>query len=214
MTPRSLTKQEEKSLREYVDAQLVRPALRLLIAGKRNRIAIARDHLRPALAVLLGLDAGLRLGEIASLLWCQVRRVPGGDSWLDLSGVTKTKIHARRLPLPSSLSQILFTYWEENATLWQSTPDCHVLAHPLSGTPPSSRTVSRWITRASERAGLIAVNPHSLRHTYATGMLEVADIRTVQTLLGHKSVQSTQIYTHTSPDGLANAVAKRQQMAI
>ena len=70
----------------------------------------------------------------------------------------------------------------------------------VPGQALTSRTVQVVIKAAGVRAGITKpVTPHKLRHSYATHLLEAGtDLRMIQTLLGHRSLQSTAIYTHVA----------------
>jgi site-specific recombinase XerD len=68
------------------------------------------------------------------------------------------------------------------------------------------RSIDRIISGYAKQAGVTkTVTPHTLRHTFATDLLRGgADIRSVQTMLGHASITTTQVYTHVTDETLRN----------
>lgn len=76
------------------------------------------------------------------------------------------------------------------------------------GRPMSASSLRHRFDALKRRAGIPAdITPHAMRHTFATELLAGgADLRSVQELLGHASLSTTQIYTHLTPDRLKSAV--------
>ncbi|MCD6279443.1 tyrosine-type recombinase/integrase [Candidatus Micrarchaeota archaeon] len=70
----------------------------------------------------------------------------------------------------------------------------------------NKRTIQQIVKNAARKAGIKKkVTPHTLRHSFATHLLEAgADIRYIQQLLGHKSLRTTQIYTHVAGKDIRN----------
>lgn len=79
----------------------------------------------------------------------------------------------------------------------------------------TTRSIERLVKMYGQRAGIVSrVTPHALRHSFATHLLEMgADLRSVQELLGHASLSTTQKYTHLNLDHLMDVYDKAHPMA-
>ena len=105
----------------------------------------------------------------------------------------------RDLPLSPTLLETLREYWRWRKPKTLSVPHTHSSAGRLDQ-PISDKTVWIACSEAAHRAGIRKrVTPHTLRHSWATHLLEAGtDLRTIQVLLGHGDLETTAQYLHLS----------------
>lgn len=79
----------------------------------------------------------------------------------------------------------------------------------LSGRPTNRQIIFKFVKEYAEKIGLADVSPHTLRHSFATHLIQNrADIRSVQQMLGHADISTTQIYTHLTDTHLRRTYEK------
>ncbi len=136
---------------------------------------------------------GLRVSEVTHL------RIQDIDSRRMLIHVQQGKGRKDRIvPLSERLLDLLREYW----TVYR--PEGWLFPGPWSDRPITASSVRNACYKICRDAGLKKkLSPHSLRHAFATHLLEDGtDLRTVQLLLGHRSLSTTSLYTHVSTQQL------------
>jgi site-specific recombinase XerD len=161
-----------------------------------DEVARLFDHVpsrKHRLALMIAYSAGLRVSEIAAL------RLSDIDSRRMAIRVHRSKGNKDRyVPLSPLLLDALRDYYRaERPVTWLFPgirPGKHMSVNPIQDA----------CRRAARSAGLPShVTPKSLRHCFATHLLEAgANIRLIQALLGHTSLSTTALYTHVSPAAL------------
>jgi integrase/recombinase XerD len=177
--------------------------------------AAARDEvkgLRLACMIELAYAGGLRVSELTSLTLAAVARDP---DFLMIRGKGGTE---RLAPLNDAARASVRAWREVRARTLPKGDAANPWLFPSGGrggrlTP---RRFAQLLAEAAAGAGIDPdrVSPHVLRHAFATHLLEGgADLRVVQTLLGHADIATTQIYTHVAGDRLREVVASAHPLS-
>ena len=181
------TPKQEKKLPRFLEYEEVK---RLLDTPPMDNWLGARD--RAILETLY--STGIRVSELVALNMDDIDFL---GEVVHIRGKGKKE---RIAPIGSSALQVIQHYMEFRNKRAQSNSnfDSKVLFVNKHGRRLSTRSVRRKMDKYLKMAGLDpAISPHTLRHSFATHMLNNgADLRSVQELLGHQSLSTTQVYTH------------------
>jgi integrase/recombinase XerD len=211
--PKSLSREEVESMLSGQTSPEIAPTqITAMDAGisaeprsqtARAQALAVRDH---AMLELL-YAAGLRVSEVAGA------RLE--DLKLDLGYIL---VHGkgdkeRMVPIGAPAQQALQHYLKSGREVLANKKSSALLFLGVGARRLSRQRLWQLVGKASEASGRHS-SPHMLRHSCATHMVENgADLRTVQTILGHADISTTQIYTHVALDRLKSVYAKHHPRA-
>lgn len=161
--------------------------------GHRNRAIIE---------MLYG--SGLRVSELTELRLSNIYRKEG---YMRILG----KGNKQRLVPISPVADEQFGYWLNDRSKLDIKPEASDIAFLNHyGRQLTRAMIFTIVKRLAEAAGIRkTISPHTLRHSFATHLLQNgADLRIIQQLLGHESIVTTEIYTHVDIQDLRDAVMK------
>ena len=185
---------------KYLPQILTSAEIELILKTARN--------LRERLIVELLYGAGLRVSELVNLNWSDINLSQGNVKCFGKG--SKERI----VPIGKLAIEAILQYKEEMSNLWgnKTASSCPVFIN-RRGFRLSRLVVWQIIRRLAKTAKIYKKpTPHTLRHSFATHLLENgADLRVVQELLGHANIITTQLYTHLSRAHLKRTYQQAQQ---
>ncbi|MBW7905591.1 MAG: tyrosine recombinase XerC [Phycisphaerae bacterium] len=196
------TPKQDKKLPKFLEVEQIE---RLFANCETNTLLGSRD--RAILETLY--STGMRVSELIML---NVADVDLGASIVRVHGKGKKE---RVIPLGPGAVRAIIHYLDLRRAANLSRMDADALFINKHGQRLSTRSVRRKLDKYLLEAGLdLSVSPHTLRHSFATHMLQRgADLRSVQELLGHQSLSTTQIYTQIAGEKTREDYAKAHPRA-
>lgn len=201
------------------------PVLDLIHAGRENKppAVLSLDEVRrlflvlrvPQLRAVLGIIylCGLRIGEAVAL---EIQDVD--KDRMELCIQRGKGARRRRVPLPAAGLKILREYWKlhrHERYIFPAVGRGNLISKSAVQVLPHS-TIQGGMKAALKDARIIKrdVRVHTLRHSYATHLLELGvPLKHVQHFLGHKNIKTTEIYCHITPTGLRDSLLKIEKLA-
>ncbi len=162
--------------------------------------------------------SGMRVSELVTLTTQQIERDPKNKKRIQPYFLVKGKGGKERIvPLHAGATEALSSYLTVREQLMPKGRDSRYL-FPSRGVEPhlTRQRFGQMLKALCLKAGIDPkrCSPHTLRHSFATHLLEGgADLRVIQELLGHADIATTQIYTHVADKRLANVVKTKHPLA-
>lgn len=181
--------------RSLVITRIVPRLPEVLSVEEAARLLQAAPGMKYKAALGVAYGAGLRVSEVAHL------KVDDIDSTRMLIRVEQGKGGKdRNAMLSPQLLELLRMWWREGRKRGVLIPHGWLFPGQNITDPISTRQLHRAVQEAAEVAGIRKrVSPHTLRHSFATHLLEQdVDIRVIQVLLGHSKLETTALYTKVS----------------
>ena len=169
-----------------------------------SRLIAAARNIKHQVALSVAYGTGLRVSEVVGL------KVTDVDSQRMTLRVEQGKGRKDRYAMLSPvLLQRLRSWWRIAHAQGKILPGGWLFPGLDPMDPLSTRQLNRAVHAAAEAAGIDKrVSPHTLRHSFATHLLErKVDIRVIQVLLGHKKLETTSVYTHVATDLLREVIS-------
>ena len=160
-----------------------------------SKLFNALSYLKHKAILFTAYSAGLRVSEVVNLQWKHIDRQRGQILIQQAKGKKD-----RYVTLSPVLEDILISYYKKSKV----KPLKYVFEGPVAGAPYSARSAQAIFQQAKEKAGIKKeIGFHSLRHSFATHLLEKGtDVRYIQELLGHFSIKTTTRYLHVAKEKL------------
>lgn len=180
-----------------------------VLSPAMQELLLAKCNMQYRVIVLFMMDAGLRVSEVMNL---RVKHINTLSKTVFVESLKKRKPEHREVPMSERLLDAMTDYWKN---MKSRQPDAFLFPQAKDPTKHKDR---RSVWRRLKKYTDGVVHPHMLRHTCATRIVnegkDFDSLRAAQKILGHKSISTTEIYTHVSREQMVGAIQSIEQSTV